>query len=171
MGTGSDLSDVWGQLKLSQGHSAVPKMERHTQGTNEWDKGLLGTPGSTCLCQSCNPTRHVPQAQAHASHITPCPLTGDQRGGVERECQKLPPLLSITFASCPHAASGESTDQKRHILPKKREGQAQEVGCTHSTILGKGCFRETCSPPATAGRGRLVQAGVRSRAPEYQGEL
>lgn len=94
--------------------------------------------------------------------------------GQNGNAKKCPPRLSTTFASLAHPVpgSGESTGQKTHVLPKKREGQAQEAGaCTeHHPREGvfPGDLLPTCPGRRQAGPGPAAPAATRN-APEYQG--
>lgn len=76
------------------------------------------------------------------------------------------PLLSPTFSfPVPMLASGESTGQKRYVLPRKREGQAQEAGACTEHHPRDVVFLGDLLPTCHAGGGRLVRAGSNEQCP------
>lgn len=68
----------------------------------------------------------------------------------------------------PVLGPGESTGQKRHVLPKKREGQAQEAGACTEHHPRDGVFLGDLLPTCRSGGGgggRLVRAGSDAQRP------
>lgn len=160
--------------------SAVPRKEGRCQGTSAESRGAgQAVPFPPVWARATPPHAACPLGPGLLILTRPCPLRGGaERGGVEwgqnGNAKKCPPRLSTTFASLAHPVpgSGESAGQKTHVLPKKREGQAQEAGaCTeHHPREGvfPGDLLPTCPGRRQAGPGPAAPAAPRN-APEYQG--
>lgn len=75
------------------------------------------------------------------------------------------PLLSATFTfPVPRLGPGKSAGQKRHILPKKREGQAQEAGACAEHHPRDGVFPGDLLPACRGGRRKAGPGREQQRA-------
>lgn len=63
-----------------------------------------------------------------------------------------PSVLPNLHFPCPHAGVSKSIGQKRHNLPKKREGQAQEAGACTEHHPRDGVFLGDLLPTCHGGR-------------------